>query len=70
MTNVLPDGEKLLWGREVAAIMRVEQRSVARWRRQGKLRAVRLPGGHYRYFQSDVDALLNSEKERDNGQQR
>lgn len=39
---------------EVAAILRVDANTVARWSDGGKLQAVRTPGGHRRYYASQV----------------
>ena len=46
--------------REVAALFRVDPKSVARWARQGKLTAIRTPGGQLRFRRADVRALLAS----------
>lgn len=43
---------------EVAALFRVDTKSVARW---GRLAAVRTPGGHRRYKREDVRALLEDD---------
>jgi excisionase family DNA binding protein len=39
---------------EVAAILHVDANTVARWSNDGKLRAVRTPGGHRRYYAVEV----------------
>lgn len=39
---------------EVAAILHVDANTVARWSDGGKLRAMRTPGGHRRYYASEV----------------
>ncbi|MBX7435416.1 helix-turn-helix domain-containing protein [Mycobacterium sp. Y57] len=41
---------------EVARRWHVSVRSVQRWIADGKLPAIRLPGGQYRIRQSDADA--------------
>lgn len=56
-----PRPERLLTPGEVAAIFRVHARSVTRWAKAGKLSATRTPGGHHRFRESDVRALLASE---------
>jgi excisionase family DNA binding protein len=43
---------------EVAAVLHVDANTIARWADSGKLRAVRTPGGHRRYYTSDVLDLL------------
>ena len=47
---------------EVAAIFRVDPKAVARWAKAGKLTSIRTPGGHRRYFKSEVEALLRGEQ--------
>lgn len=49
--------ERLLTPAEVAAIFRVDPKTVTRWANAGKLRAVRTLGGHRRYIESEVRAL-------------
>lgn len=44
--------------RLAAAGVEVSQESVRQWARSGRVTAVRLPSGHYRFRPSDVDALL------------
>jgi len=43
---------------EVAALFRVDQKTVTRWADAGKLTAVRTLGGHRRYRQDEVQNLL------------
>lgn len=43
---------------EVAALFRVDPRTVTRWAKAGRLRCIRTPGGHRRFLDSDVRALL------------
>lgn len=52
------DSEVLLTPSEVAAIFRVDPKTVTRWAKSGKLTAIRTLGGHRRYRQSEVQALL------------
>jgi len=52
--------EVLLTPSEVAAIFRVDPKTVTRWAKSGKLTAIRTLGGHRRYRQSEVDALLRA----------
>ena len=52
--------ENLLTPAEVAALFRVDPKTVTRWAKAGKLTAVRTLGGHRRYRQSEVQSLLNS----------
>jgi len=52
------DSEVLLTPAEVAAIFRVDPKTVTRWAKSGKLTAIRTLGGHRRYRQSEVQDLL------------
>jgi excisionase family DNA binding protein len=52
-----PDDE-LLTPAEVAALFRVDPKTVTRWARAGKISAIRTLGGHRRYRSSEVRALL------------
>jgi len=54
----LPGTERLLTPAEVAAMFRVDPKTVTRWARDGRLTAVRTLGGHRRYLESQVLALL------------
>lgn len=42
---------------EVAGVLHVDPNTLARWSRDGKLTAVRTPGGHRRYLRSEVLSL-------------
>jgi excisionase family DNA binding protein len=44
--------EPTYWPKEVAAIFRVDTRTVSRWACTGKLRYFLTPGGHRRYPES------------------
>jgi excisionase family DNA binding protein len=52
--------ENLLTPAEVAALFRVDPKTVTRWAVAGKLTSIRTLGGHRRYKESEVKALLNS----------
>lgn len=52
------DDEELLTPAEVAALFRVDPKTVTRWARAGKLDPVRTLGGHRRYRKSQIEALL------------
>jgi excisionase family DNA binding protein len=42
----------------VAALFRVDPKTVTRWAQQGKLRSIRTLGGHRRYSESEIKAFL------------
>ncbi|WP_304455899.1 BldC family transcriptional regulator [Nocardiopsis sp. YSL2] len=50
---------RLLAPHEVAALFRVDPKTVTRWAKAGRLDSVRTPGGHRRYFADQVHDLLN-----------
>jgi excisionase family DNA binding protein len=52
------DQEVLLTPAEVAALFRVDPKTVTRWAKSGKLTSIRTLGGHRRYKESEVKALL------------
>ena len=60
MQNSLPSPEVLLTPAEVAALFRVDPKTVTRWAKAGKLTAIRTLGGHRRYRQSEVLDLLKA----------
>ena len=62
--NVAKDPDRLLTPREVAAMFRVDPKTVTRWAQAGKLASVRTLGGHRRYRAADVEALLAGERPR------
>lgn len=56
-----PSGEeKLLTSGEVAAMWKVDPKTVSRWANSGRLPSIRTPGGHRRFRESVVLALLKS----------
>ena len=58
------NSEILLTPAEVAAIFRVDPKTVTRWAKSGKLTAIRTLGGHRRYRQSEVQDLLKKNDSR------
>lgn len=54
----VPEPETLLTPAEVAALFRVDPKTVTRWAKAGKLSAIRTLGGHRRYRAAEVYALL------------
>lgn len=59
MTNRVVETEALLTPAEVGLLFRVDPKTVTRWAKAGKLTSVRTLGGHRRYHESEVRALLN-----------
>jgi excisionase family DNA binding protein len=59
--------EVLLTPSEVASLFRVDPKTVTRWAKSGKLTAIRTLGGHRRYRQSEVQALLKANTSTDGG---
>jgi excisionase family DNA binding protein len=57
---VASDQEILLTPAEVAAIFRVDPKTVTRWAKAGKLTSIRTLGGHRRFKESEVKSLLTS----------
>jgi excisionase family DNA binding protein len=53
-----PESEALLTPAEVAAMFRVDPKTVTRWAKAGKLSSIRTLGGHRRYRESEVRELL------------
>ncbi|MCU1350935.1 MAG: bldC [Acidimicrobiales bacterium] len=50
--------EALLTPSEVAALFRVNPKTVTRWARAGKLNAIRTLGGHRRFRASEIERCL------------
>ena len=58
MRTPTPAPEALLTPGEVAGMFRVDPKTVTRWARDGKLTSIRTLGGHRRYREREVRALL------------
>jgi excisionase family DNA binding protein len=50
---------------EVAALFRVDPKTVTRWAAAGRIGSIRTPGGHRRFRESEVRALLEGEADFD-----
>ncbi|RCW46884.1 excisionase family DNA binding protein [Halopolyspora algeriensis] len=50
--------DKLLTPGEVAALFRVDPKTVTRWAAAGRIGSIRTPGGHRRFRESEVRTLL------------
>ena len=51
--------EELLTPAEAARMFRVDPKTVSKWATAGKLSSIRTPGGHRRFRESEVRALLD-----------
>jgi excisionase family DNA binding protein len=51
--------ERLLTPAEVATLFRVDPKTVTRWAKAGKLTSIRTLGGHRRFREAEVRALLD-----------
>ena len=49
----------LLTPGEVAALFRVDPKTVTRWALAGRIGSIRTPGGHRRFHEAEVRALLS-----------
>ena len=54
--------DRLLTPGEVAALFRVDPKTVTRWASAGRIGSIRTPGGHRRFRESEVRALLGGEE--------
>lgn len=50
--------DQLLTPGEVAKLFRVDPKTVSRWAARGVIPFVKTPGGHRRFRESDIKALL------------
>jgi excisionase family DNA binding protein len=53
--------DRLMTPGEVATLFRVDPKTVTRWAMAGRIGSVRTPGGHRRFRESEVRALLRGE---------
>jgi excisionase family DNA binding protein len=61
MASRTHESESLLTPAEVASMFRVDPKTVTRWAKSDKLSAIRTLGGHRRYREAEVRALLESQ---------
>jgi excisionase family DNA binding protein len=59
--GIVDTGDRLLTPGEVAALFRVDPKTVTRWAAAGRIGSIRTPGGHRRFRESEVRALLEGE---------
>ena len=55
--------DKLLTPGEVAKLFRVDVKSVARWAARGLIPSIKTPGGHRRFKESEILALIKGKPE-------
>jgi excisionase family DNA binding protein len=60
MAGRVPEADELLTPAEVAALFRVDPKTVTRWAKAGKLSSIRTLGGHRRYRAAEVRQLLEN----------
>lgn len=53
--------DRLLTPGEAAALFGVDARTVGRWALEGRIGSIKTPGGHRRFRESEVRALLNGD---------
>jgi excisionase family DNA binding protein len=58
-----PEPEELLTPSEVAAMFRVNPKTVTRWARSGKISAIRTLGGHRRFRATEIRKFLEQVEE-------
>lgn len=56
-----PQPDPLLTSVEVAKLFRVDRKTVSQWAIAGRIGSIRTPGGHRRFRESEVRALLEGE---------
>ena len=61
--HVAPGRDRLLTPGEVATLFRVDPKTVTRWAAAGRIGSIRTPGGHRRFRESEVRALLRGDVE-------
>jgi excisionase family DNA binding protein len=59
VSSASPNPEPLLTPAEVAARFRVDPKTVTRWAKAGRITSIRTLGGHRRYRESEIIALLS-----------
>lgn len=57
----IPETDTLLTAEEVAVLYRVKRKTVWSWGRSGLITRVPTPGGHFRYSEAEVKALMRGD---------
>lgn len=55
-----PDGPPLMIETEVTEWLRVEQDAVQRWAREGRIPAIKTPGGSWRFHRDELAAVVGA----------
>jgi len=55
--------KELMTPSEVGEALRVDAKTVTRWAERGLIRAIKTPGGHNRFYRTDIEAIVNGEAE-------
>jgi excisionase family DNA binding protein len=58
---VVESRDRLLTPGEVASLFRVDPKTVTRWAAAGRINSIRTPGGHRRFRESEIRALLRQD---------
>jgi excisionase family DNA binding protein len=59
--DLIKGTDRLMTPGEVAAIFRVDPKTVTRWAAAGRVSSIRTAGGHRRFRESEVRALLEGD---------
>lgn len=62
------DEPGLLTPSEVARLFRVDPKTVTRWAAAGRISSIRTPGGHRRYREAEVRAMLDNDAPPEDGE--
>ena len=62
MTTPSDDADRLLTPGEVAQLFRVDPKTVTRWASSGRITSIKTPGGHRRFREREIMAMLNGDQ--------
>jgi len=57
----MTETKELMTPTEVGKALRVDAKTVTRWAERGLIRSIKTPGGHNRFYRTDIDAIVNGE---------
>ena len=55
------DDDRLLLPCEAAMMFRVDKQTITKWARAGKISFIKTLGGRYRFYQSEIEKLLQDQ---------